>query len=162
MQNAHTYRLDPLDARILLALDTDPELSVLGLSRKLGVSRNTIGARMQKMAAGQALAAPTTRVLPDALGHPLLAFVAMALRQPARTRAYDALKAIPNVLEIHATSGDFDLLLRVVAQDTDDLYRVTNLLLDIEGVERTSTMISMHCEAPYRMRPLIEQLLRAG
>ncbi|BBH69996.1 AsnC family transcriptional regulator [Actinoplanes sp. OR16] len=146
-------QIDNLDARILLALDADPDAGVLTLSRVLGISRNTIGARMRRMT--PALAAPSSRVRPEALGHPMLAFVAMTLRQPDRSRAFAALRAIPNVLEIHATTGDFDIIVRVAARDTDDLYRVTNQLLEIHGVERTNTMISMRCETEYRTRPLI-------
>ncbi|GAA0462103.1 AsnC family transcriptional regulator [Paractinoplanes deccanensis] len=161
MPSDNPYQLDPLDARILLALDADPDAGVLALARTLGISRNTIGARMRRMAEARALTAPTTRVRPEALDHPLIAFVAMTLRQPARARAFEALRDIPNVLEIHATTGDFDIIVRIAARDTDDLYDVTNRLLEIDGVERTNTMISMRCETAYRTRPLIRRLARA-
>ena len=158
MQSDNPYQLDALDARILLALDADPEAGVLGLSRHLGISRNTISARMRRMIAAGALSAPSTRVRPEALGHSLHAFVAMTLRQPDRERAFESLRGIPNVLEIHATTGDFDIIVRVVARSTEHLYQVTNQLLEIDGIERTNTMISMRCETAYRTRPLIGHL----
>ncbi|MCU1405772.1 MAG: Lrp/AsnC family transcriptional regulator, partial [Glaciihabitans sp.] len=44
-------RVDPLDARLLLALDDDPDATVLSLSRSLGVARNTVHARLRRLAA---------------------------------------------------------------------------------------------------------------
>ena len=42
--------IDPLDARILLALDDDPAATILSLSRTLGVARNTVQARLKRRA----------------------------------------------------------------------------------------------------------------
>ena len=46
MTTPNTRTLDSLDGRIILALDKDPEASALALSRTLGVSRNTVHARL--------------------------------------------------------------------------------------------------------------------
>jgi len=43
--------IDPLDARILLALDDDPEATTLALSRRLGIARNTVHARLRRIGA---------------------------------------------------------------------------------------------------------------
>ncbi|MDQ0819159.1 DNA-binding Lrp family transcriptional regulator [Arthrobacter sp. V4I6] len=46
---------DSLDARIILALDEDPEASALALSRTLSLARNAVHARLTKLERGGAL-----------------------------------------------------------------------------------------------------------
>ena len=68
---------------------------------------------------------------------------------------------IPEVIEIHSITGDADFLAKVVARDTEDLYRVTNGMLAVEGVIRTNTSISLVEAMPTRLRPLLETAVTA-
>ncbi|WP_297109200.1 Lrp/AsnC family transcriptional regulator [Tessaracoccus sp.] len=155
-------QLDVLDARILLALDDDPNSSILQVAQKLGISRNTVHARMQRLERDQVLEGFSYRVTPTSLGYPLVAFVALALSQRDGPEAAEELYAIPEVMEVHFTTGDADLLTRVVAKDTLDLHRITNRILEIDGIQRTNTMISVNPVMPYRSRPLLERLAEGG
>ncbi|GAA4977679.1 Lrp/AsnC family transcriptional regulator [Kineococcus glutinatus] len=150
--------LDALDARILLALDADPDATVLALARTLGVARNTVSARLARMRAGGALREPSRRLDPAALGRGMVAFVQIALSQASGPRAIAALRRVPEVVEMHSTSGEADLLLKVVARDTADLHRITTALLRVEGVVRTSTTISLAEELPTRYGELLARL----
>lgn len=151
--------IDPLDARILLALDDDPEATILSLSRTLGVARNTVQARLKRLGTG-ALRPFSQRVDPAALGHPLVAFVSLSISQTAGDLAAEGLIELPEVIEMHATSGDADLLVKVVARDTAHLYRVTAAMLAVPGVQRSSTAISLAEQLPTRMRALLEAAAR--
>jgi DNA-binding Lrp family transcriptional regulator len=64
---------------------------------------------------------------------------------------------VPEVVEIHATTGEADFLVKVVARGTEDLHRVTNAMLTIAGVQRTNTAISLVEAMPARLRPLLER-----
>lgn len=154
--------LDALDARILLALDDDPEGTTLALARTLGMSRNTVHARLRRMAASGALREPSLRVDLAALGRPVVAFLSVALRQADRDRATAALQRLPEVVEMHSTTGDADLLLKVAVRDPADLHRVTSALLAVEGVERTSTAVSLHQDLPLRHGALLASLAGDG
>ena len=149
--------MDALDARILLALDDDPDGTTLALARRLGIARNTLQARMRRLQATGAIGQFSRRVDPAALGRSLVAFVSIALSQTAGELATVALAAVPEVVEVHAITGEADLLVRVVARDTADLHRVTRQLLAIPEVERTSTVVSLLEEMPLRLRALLEQ-----
>lgn len=148
--------MDALDARILLAVDDDPDATSLALAHRLGIARNTLSARLQRLKAGGAVREYSRRVDPAALGRGLVAFVSIALSQTAEQRAVVALREIPEVIEMHATTGDSDLLLKVVARDTADLHRITGRLLAVPEVVRTNTVVSLHEEMPLRLRALIE------
>jgi DNA-binding Lrp family transcriptional regulator len=152
--------LDSLDARIMLALDEDPEATVLALARTLGVARNTVHARLQRITRAGLLTAPSRRLDPQALGYGLVAFVEMSISQGAADLAITGLLAIPEIIEIHSTTGDADLLAKVLARDTADLYRVTNAILGTRGVLRTSTAISLLEVLPHRLTKLLEQAAR--
>ena len=154
--------VDPLDARILLALDDDPDATILSLARSLGIARNTVHARIRRMTAAGVIAGFGRRVEPGALGYDLVAFVSIAVSQSTADRATVGLEALPEVVEMHATTGEADLLVRVVARDTQDLHRITAAMLGIEGVQRTNTTISLVEAMPMRTRGLLERAARDG
>lgn len=152
--------IDPLDARILLALDDDPDATTLALSRQLAVARNTVQARLKRLAAS-ALRPFDQRIDPAALGHPLVAFVSLSISQALGDQATEGLLQIPEVIEIHSTTGDADLLVKVVARDTAHLYRLSTAILAVPGVQRSSTAISLAEQLPTRIRPLLEAAANA-
>ncbi|MCU1524883.1 MAG: putative AsnC-family transcriptional regulator [Microbacteriaceae bacterium] len=150
-------RLDSTDARILLALDDEPEATTLTLSQKLGLARNTIHARLSKLSERGLMGKPSRRVDAVSLGYSLLAFMTLSTTQSAPSSITRALEQIPEVLEVHAITGDGDLLARVVAIDAADLYRLTTQILTIDGVARASTTLAMVEIVPSRMGPLLQR-----
>lgn len=153
----HMGPLDPLDARILLALDDEPDSTVLALAHRLGVARNTVQARLRRLREAGVIRAYSRRVDPTAIGYPLLAFALVELSQSDDHEAIAGLAALPEVLEIHATTGAADLLVKVVARDTTDLHRLTVAILAIRGVVRMNTTVSLIQAMPLRVRALIER-----
>ncbi|WP_093631226.1 Lrp/AsnC family transcriptional regulator [Streptomyces sp. 3213.3] len=154
--------MDPLDARIVVALDDDPDATILALAQTLGVARNTVHARLRRMAAEGALKPFSRRVDPAALGYGLVAFMSLAVSQAEPEGIHAGLLDIPEVIEVHYTTGDADLRAQVVAKDTADLHRVTKAILAIDGVDRTSTAISLAEVIPYRSRALLNRLAKDG
>jgi DNA-binding Lrp family transcriptional regulator len=149
--------LDATDARLLLALADTPRATGLDLAQRLGLSRNTVQARLAGLESRGALRSSDTRVQPVALGYPLTAFITTQVNQHMLSGVGDALGGIPEVIEVHGLTGATDLLVRVVARDPDDLYRISALVLAIAGVERTSIALSMHEMVNYRVSPLLHR-----
>jgi DNA-binding Lrp family transcriptional regulator len=156
LRTVHT--LDATDARILLALDDDPQASTMALATRLGLARNTVHARLRRLEDDGTLGEHSRRVDTTALGRPLLAFMTLSVSQrDAQAETAAALAAIPEVVEVLATTGDADLLARVVAVDTADLYRITELVLAAPGVVRASTSIALVEVVPLRIAPLLHE-----
>jgi DNA-binding Lrp family transcriptional regulator len=151
-------RLDDTDRRILLALDEDPRIPVALLAQQLSLARGTVHARLERLAASGALRAHSSRVRPDALGRGVSASIRVELDQHQIVAAIDALRGVPEVLECFAPAGDTDLLLRVVAKDPDDLYRVAEVVRLCPGILRTSTSLFLREVIPYR----VSELLKSG
>ena len=151
--------LDPTDARLLLALTDNPRAPVLALAERLGLSRNTVAARLAGLEQGGALGTFERRIDPAAMGYPLTAFVTVQVVQRLLAEVADALRAIPEVVQALGLSGPGDLLVQVAARDADDLYRIAGHILASPGVERTNISLVMRELVPYRLAPLLERSL---
>jgi DNA-binding Lrp family transcriptional regulator len=149
--------VDATDARLLRALADDPRASVMALSQKLGLARNTVQARLARLESNGALAPFDHRVRPEALGYRLGAYVTVQVVQRSLADVGEALAHIPEVLEVTALSGAADLLVRVVATDADDLWRITERVLAIPGVQRTDTALALRRLVDHRIAPLLER-----
>jgi DNA-binding Lrp family transcriptional regulator len=155
-------RVDATDARLLLALAESPRATVLALAERTGLSRNTVQARLAGLEARGVLASFERRIDPAALGYPLTAFVMVQVTQRMLAEVAAALREVPEVLEVLGLSGPTDLLVRVVARDADDLYRIAGQLLATDGVERTTTSLMMRTLVEHRTRPLLERITTSG
>lgn len=132
------------------------------IAARLGLARGTVQARLEKLSASGALRAYSTRVTPAALGRPVSASVQVELDQHQITEAIDALAGIPEVLECFAPAGSTDLLLRVVARDPDDLYRVSEEIRLCPGINRTSTSLFLREVISYRVTGLLDAEASGG
>ena len=154
----HMYSLDSVDAHILLARDEAQDASLIELGNRLGLSRNTVHARLKRLREHRALGAPSSALDPASVGRPLLAFVTVSVSQQSIASVYEAIAAIPEVVEAHTTTGDADLMLRVVARDTVDLHRITQAVQSAPGVQRSSTSIATTEVIAHRMSALLQEL----
>ena len=149
--------VDATDARLLLALAEDPRASVMALSQRLGLARNTVQSRLTRLETNGVLAPLDRRVRPEALGYRLGAYMTVTVVQRSLAEVSDALAHIPEVVEVTGLSGVVDLLVEVVARDADDLWRITEQVLTIPGVQRTDTALALRRFVEHRVSPLLER-----
>jgi len=149
--------VDATDARLLLALAEDPRASVMALSQRLGLARNTVQARLSRLESNDVLAPLDRRVRPEALGYRLGAYVTVTVVQRSLAEVSGALAGIPEVVEVTGLSGVVDLLVEVVARDADDLWRVAEQILAIPGVQRIDTALALRRFVEHRVGPLLER-----
>lgn len=150
--------VDATDARLLLQLSQNPRATGVELAQRLGLSRNTVQARLARWESTGVLGSFDRLVDPRALGYPLAAYVATRVDQHRLDDVVHALADIPEVVEVSGMTGETDLSVRVVARDADDLYRLAGLILEIPGVERTNMALVMRELVGPRMAPLLERL----
>ncbi|WP_280232530.1 Lrp/AsnC family transcriptional regulator [Nocardia cyriacigeorgica] len=154
--------VDATDARLLLELVDNPRATGVELAARLGLSRNTVQARLARWEANGVLASFERRVEARALGYPLAAFVAVVVDQHKLDPVVDELAEVPEVTEVCGMTGATDLTVRVVARDADDLYRITGRILKIPGVERTNMALIMRELVGPRLSPLLERIARSS
>lgn len=150
-----TPAADSIDARLLRALNRDPRATTIALADEINVSRNTVQARLARLEQRGALLPFDRRIDPVFLGYPMQAVVLTRVKQRMLDEVAAALAQVPEVIEVQGLSGTVDLLVRVVARDADDLYRIAGQILDIDGVRRTRTALVMRALVDYRVAQLI-------
>ena len=148
--------LDHVDLELLAALSADPRATVVALAEKLGLSRNTVQARMGRLERAGVFLSYERAISSAALGFPIEAFVSVIVRQADLPRISHDLVSIPEIVQVHGLSGQVDLLVRVACRDTQHLFDTDARILAIEGVERTETSLVMGEVIGYRVAPLME------
>ena len=147
---------DRLDAQLVQLLRDEPRVGVLEASRRLGVARGTVQARLDRMQSRGVITGFGPDIDPAALGYGVTAFVTLEIRQAGgHDPVAHGLAVIPEVLEVHTITGTGDMLCRVVAKTNADLQRVIDVIVDVAGVVRASTVIALATPLPYRVLPLV-------
>lgn len=146
---------DRADRAILRVLVEDPTATGVQISERTGLARNTVRTRLARYETEPALLPFEHRIAPSFLGFALRAYVTMTVIQRELDDVARALTSIPEVLEVSGVAGGADLIVLIVARDTDDLYRIAGAILDIPGVVRTETGLVMRELVPYRTAQLL-------
>lgn len=147
--------MDHLDVRLIDLFAGEPRLGVLEASRRLGVARGTVQARLDKLAATGVVTGWGPELSPEALGFPVTAFLTLEIRQGAGHEAVAThLARIAEVLEAYTITGAGDMWCRVVARTNADLQRVIDQVLTEPGIDRSTTVIALATQIPHRVRPL--------
>jgi DNA-binding Lrp family transcriptional regulator len=129
---------------LLTALAELTRPNVLELSRRLGVARNTVQARIDRLQDSGVITGWGPVVDLKAMGYDVLAFMTLEIAQGQEATALAELAAIPEVLEIHKTTGPGDLICRVVARSNEHLHVVIEEVLAAPGVQRTTSSLALN------------------
>jgi DNA-binding Lrp family transcriptional regulator len=154
--------IDGIDAGLLRTLTLSPRAATVSLAEQIGVSRNTVHARLNRWDDLGALRGFDRRIDPGFLGYPLRAYVFTQVEQRLLHAVSASLARVPEVIAVDGLSGGDDLLVQVVARDADDLYRVAGQILDIRGVERTRTALVMRELVDFRLAQLLPRSTSAS
>ncbi|KXF90425.1 Lrp/AsnC family transcriptional regulator [Phaeobacter inhibens] len=146
--------MDQLDSRILSALQQDGQISMARLSEKIGLSLSACHRRVKMMEANGMIEGYAARLDRKKVGLELQIFIEIKLvsQQRENIQAFeDAISHMPEVLECHLISGEFDYLMRVAARNTDayeKLYR--NRLSEIPSVAQMKTLLGVSTVKEFR------------
>ncbi|ETK35704.1 Lrp/AsnC family transcriptional regulator [Microbispora corallina] len=147
--------LDSLDSRMLITMRANPRIGLTELARLLGVARGTVQARLEKLTMRGVITDFGPTVATEEIGYPILAFASLQIAQGRLTEAVQTLAGIPEILEVYGTSGQADLLCRVVARSTPHLQEIIARVLASPAVTRTDTTIALSTQIPFRIDPLL-------
>jgi Lrp/AsnC family transcriptional regulator for asnA, asnC and gidA len=142
---SRTYELDDTDRRILNLLVQDAKLPYSEIARQLHVSGGTIHSRMTRLEELGIVRGATLNLDLTKVGHSIQAFLGIYLLKSSYCDSVIAqLRSIPEVISLHFTTGSYNLFARLSCRDTQHLRNVLHdQVQQIEGVERTETLISL-------------------
>jgi len=152
--------IDRLDVELLEMLAGDARAGVVELASRLGISRNTVQARLRRLEEGGLLTGYRPELKLGQAGVSMEAFIGLEVQQGRLALIVDALTAMPQVLEIHATTGREDLLVRVATETQADLQQLIETIVGIAGVVHSTTTLALTTPLPYRAVPLLKHITR--
>ena len=128
-------------ATLFAALAELTRPNLLELSRRLGIARNTVHARLERLQRDGVIVGYGPTFDLKQLGYGVLAFMTLEIAQGRESSAITVLAGIPEVLEVHKVTGPGDLFCRVVARSNEHLHAVVEAVLAAPGVVRTTTTL---------------------
>jgi DNA-binding Lrp family transcriptional regulator len=150
--------LDQLDGRLLSLLSTNARAGIAEISATLGIARNTVHSRLRRLTDAGILAGFQPTIDLEKAGLGVQAFLALEIDQGQLQHIIAALADMPYVLEVHATTGREDLLVRVATDSHPSLQRLVETVVELPGVVHSNTTLALTTPLPYRVHPLIELL----
>ena len=142
---ADHYEIDNTDLKILSQLIKNAKKPYTEVGNMCHVSGGTVHVRMRKMEEAGIVKGTTLELDPVKLGYDITAFIGIFL---AKSALYDEvieqLKEIPEITNIHYTTGNYSMFARVHCRDTNHLKDLLHDKIQrVDGITRTDTMISL-------------------
>ncbi|MEH3126113.1 Lrp/AsnC family transcriptional regulator [Agrobacterium cavarae] len=129
------------DRALLSLLGSDARMPVAELARKLGLSRTTVQARIERLEAEGVIAGYGLRLSENYLSGLVRAHVLITIGPKALATVTVTLSAIKEVTTLHSVSGSFDLIAILAAPSISDLDGLIDKIGALDGVERTLSSI---------------------
>ena len=135
------HQIDKLDKKILKLISQNARIPFLEVARECNVSGAAIHQRVQKLINLGVIKGSEFIVDTYKIGYQTCAYIGINIKNIAKFNlVVDAIRAIPEVVECHYTTGKYALLIKVYAKDNRHLL---NIILDkittIDGVDNTET-----------------------
>ena len=135
--------MDDLDHLILRALKRNARTPVATIAGHLGVSRNTVQSRIERMERDKVIEGYTVVTAPNHGEQTIRATVLFSLQPNALSQVLSKLAKIAEVDTAHTTSGRFDLCAFITAKNTAQLDTILDEIGAIEGVKGTESLIHL-------------------
>lgn len=146
--------MDRLDIRILSILQKNGQISMARLSEQVGLSLSACHRRVKILEQDGKISHYAAKLNRTLLGLEIQVFIEAKLisQRRAEIEAFErAILEMPEVLECHLISGEFDYLIRVAARNTEDyevLYRQRLTLLP--SVAQMKTLLCLSTVKEFR------------
>ena len=138
-------KIDRLDMKILRLISDDARIPFLEVARACNVSGAAIHQRIQKLTHLGILKGSQFIIDPEKIGYETCAYIGLNLKNPENFDAVvEELKKIPEVVECHYTTGNFDLFIKLYAQNNHHLLDIIHDKLQPLGLSSSETLISFN------------------
>ncbi|MGN6086926.1 Lrp/AsnC ligand binding domain-containing protein [Trinickia sp.] len=140
-------KLDKLDRNILKILQEDGRIAMKDLAERVGLTVTPCIERVKRMERDRVITGYYARVDPAQLGAALLVFVEITLGNKSGNM-FDQFRRevqkIPEVLECHLVSGEFDYLIKARIGEMADYRKLLgDILLQLPGAVQSKSYVVM-------------------
>lgn len=124
MESVVSKVLDTIDVQLLDILQREAQLSIAELARRVRLSSPAVHARIRRLENEGYISRQVAILNQEKLGFDLLCFIFISttVHQAEELQVLEsALQKMPEVLECHCLTGEYDYLLKVANRDRSDL-----------------------------------------
>ncbi len=146
--------IDRIDLNILTQLQRDSALSQRDLADRVGLSQNACWRRLQRLNMSGLIQGTTTQIDLAALGLDLTVLVMVRTRHHTKEwadRFRKHVERLPEVIDFHRIGGDWDYMIKVVANGMSGYDHFYQRLITNFDLDRVTGLFSM--EAIVENRP---------
>ncbi|MEZ0607377.1 Lrp/AsnC ligand binding domain-containing protein [Fibrella sp. WM1] len=151
------FEIDNVDLKILSLLMQDATMAYTEIGKRIFVSGGTVHVRMKKMEEMGIVKGSQLIIDHTKLGWDISAFLGIYLdKSSLYAEVALELMKIPEVVNIHYTTGIYSIFAKIVCRDTLHLREVLHdKIQKVQGIQRTETFISLE-ESVNRPVPFTE------
>ncbi len=150
--------MDRIDLKILAELQADARLSVVELSRRVGLTKTPCAVRLRRLQKSGVIRGYHAELDPEAVGAGHIVVVQVLLSSTSAQdlkRFNEAVMRIPEIESCHMIAGDFDYLLKVRTRDITEYRKVMGeRISELPCVKQTHTYVVMEVVKDERCLPL--------
>lgn len=156
-KTAKNFEIDNVDLKILNLLMQDATMAYTEIGKRIFVSGGTVHVRMKKMEEMGVVRGSQLIIDHTKLGWDISAFLGIYLdKSSLYEEVARQLMTIPEVVNIHYTTGIYSIFAKIVCRDTLHLREVLHdKIQKVVGIQRTETFISLE-ESVNRPVPFTE------
>jgi Lrp/AsnC family leucine-responsive transcriptional regulator len=148
MQKTSDFELDELDLSILRILQENGRLSNVDLASQINLSPPATYTRLKRLEKQGYIRDYVALLDWGKMGYDMICFINISLQmhQPDEVEKFrKRISRLPEVLECHHVTGEFDYLLKIAIKNRDDLDRfVMKQLTPIPGIARIYTSLALN------------------
>ncbi|ADY01983.1 AsnC family transcriptional regulator [Vulcanisaeta moutnovskia 768-28] len=138
-----TEEIDQTDIEILKMLQDDCRITLDEMANKLKISKSTVYYRIKKLERLGIILGCHAKLSPEKMGKDYVAVVLVKARYGPgyHEKVGQKLASIGGVTIVYYIFGEWDFVLQVRASGKDEILRILEQIMNMEEVERTSTLI---------------------
>jgi Lrp/AsnC family transcriptional regulator for asnA, asnC and gidA len=147
--------LDETDREILEILMADARTPFSEVARQIDMSSATVHDRVSRMEDAGVIEGYHAKVDPKAVDLGISALVGLRVEQGRERDTLDRLADIEGVQEVHLTTGQWDVMMRIYAENTEGLReKMFDTVAQMEGFARSQTMVILGTHHESEQLPL--------
>lgn len=139
--------LDKTDRSILDLLQRDGRLSMTQLAEQIGLSTSPCTERVRRLEREGVITGYHAHLSPAAMGRGMLVFVELKMSTKSDEIFHQVkrqIAVVPEVLDCHLVSGDFDYLIKARIREMADYRKLLgNILLKLPGAVESRSYVVM-------------------
>ena len=137
------YQIDNVDLKILNVLSKNAKMPYTEVAKKVFVSGGTVHVRMRKLEKMGVVRGTKLDIDYDKLGYNISSYMGIYLEKSFLYKeTVKSLKKIPEIVEIHAITGQYTIFIKIICKDTSHFRNFLDTVHKVKGITRTETFMS--------------------